>query len=267
MDKKILIAIAILITAGFAIRVYDLSYHSYWMDESYSVKSTMNMETNILPCLDSGISYLRHMPYSFVLYLFTRFGYDEFTTRLPSVIFGTLLIPIIFLYSRRLFKDDYVALIPAILITFSQFFIAWSRQARHYSLLVLLFFVSLYYLDMFMSRPDNVYDYLAVRGCESRLTRIMHFSLAYINYLFKLEQEDRLKIFMHKLPFNIEMTYQAYKSNLFDNSSIFTYLRRNRNLLYVAEEPSVKFKQFLRFFSLSEIYELQNHLRWRSAGV
>jgi len=134
----------------------------------------------------------------------------------------------------------------------------------HHDLYVML---SLIDIGLFMSRSGNVYDYMAVWGRKSRLTRIMHFSLAYINYLFKLEQEDRLKIFMHKLPCNIEMTYQAYKSNLFDNSSIFTYLRRNRNLLYVAEEPSVKFKQFLRFFSLSEFYELQNHLRWRSAGV
>ena len=124
MDKKILIVLALLITAGFAIRAYDLSYHSYWMDESYSIASTQNMETNILPCLDSGLSYYRHMPYSIVLFIFTRFGYDEFVTRMPSVIFGVLLIPVIFLYSRRLFKDDYVALIPTILITFSQFFIA-----------------------------------------------------------------------------------------------------------------------------------------------
>ena len=155
MDKKVLIVLAILITAGFAIRAYDLSYHSYWMDESYSIASTQNMETNILPCLDSGLSYYRHMPYSIVLFIFTRFGYDEFVTRMPSVIFGVLLIPVIFLYSRRLFKDDYVALIPTILITFSQFFIAWSRQARHYSLLVLLFFISLYFLDAFMHRPDK----------------------------------------------------------------------------------------------------------------
>jgi len=155
MDRKILIVLAILIIAGFAIRVYDLSYHSYWMDESYSIASTQNMETNILPCLDSGVSYLRHLPYSVALFIFTRFGYDEFVTRLPSVIFGTLLIPVIFFYSRRLFRDDHTALIPTILITFSQFFIAWSRQARHYSLLTLLFFISLYLLDAFMHKPDK----------------------------------------------------------------------------------------------------------------
>ena len=155
MDRKILIVLALLIIAGFAIRAYDLSYHSYWMDESYSIKSTQNMETNILPCLNSGLSYHRHLPYSAVLFIFTRFGYDEFITRLPSVIFGVLLIPVIFFYSRRIFKDDYTALIPTILITFSQFFIAWSRQARHYSLLVLLFFMSLYLLDAFMQKPDK----------------------------------------------------------------------------------------------------------------
>jgi len=134
----------------------------------------------------------------------------------------------------------------------------------HHDLYVIL---SLVDIGLFMTQTNIDFGSFAAWGRDSHLTRMLHFSLAYVNYLFKLEQEDRLKIFMQKLPFNIEMTYQAYKSNLFDNSSIFTYLRRNKNLLYVAEEPSVKFKQFLRFFSLSEFYELQNHLRWRSAGV
>lgn len=155
MDKKVLILLAVLVVWGFALRVHDLSYHSYWMDESYSVLSAKNIEEYGVPMFDSGVKYFGQMPYTAVLYTATRFGYSESITRFPSVIFGTILIVAIYFFSRRLLKDSYVALIPATLITFSELFIAWSRQARHYSLFVLLFFTSLYMLDVFLSKPTR----------------------------------------------------------------------------------------------------------------
>ena len=155
MDKKVLILLAVLVVWGFALRVHDLSHHSYWMDESYSVLSAKNMEEYGVPMFDSGVKYFGQMPYTAVLYGATRFGYSESITRFPSVLFGTLLIVVIYFFSRRLLKDSYMALIPATLITFSELFIAWSRQARHYSLFVLLFFTSLYMLDVFLSKPTQ----------------------------------------------------------------------------------------------------------------
>ena len=168
-DKKVMLLLAIIVVWGFGLRVYDLGYHSYWMDESYSVLSTKNMENYGIPMFDSGTRYLRHLPFSAVLFVFGRFGYDEWTMRFPSVIFGTLLIIVVFFYSRKLFWDehiipgdgmrrgvnDYVALVPACLVAFSEYFIAWSRQARHYSLFVLFFFVSLYFLERFVKKPDE----------------------------------------------------------------------------------------------------------------
>ncbi|MEA3343755.1 MAG: glycosyltransferase family 39 protein [archaeon] len=155
MDKKVMVLLAVLVVWGFALRVYDLSYHSYWMDESYSVLSTKNIDKYGMPMFDSGTRYLRHLPYSFVLFVFGRFGYDEGIMRFPSVIFGTLLIVAVFFYSRRVFGEDYMALVPACLVCFSEYFIAWSRQARHYSLLVLLFFASLYFLQAFVDKPSR----------------------------------------------------------------------------------------------------------------
>ena len=134
----------------------------------------------------------------------------------------------------------------------------------HHDLYVML---SLIDMGLFMTQTNIDFDWLAAWGRDSHLTRMLHFSLAYVNYLFNLGQEERLKVFKHTFPSNINLMYKAYAANIFEMSNIFTYLRRNKNLLYIAEEPSVKFKQFLRFFSLSEFYELQNHLRWRSAGV
>ena len=93
-----MVLLAVLVVWGFALRVYDLSYHSYWMDESYSVLSTKNIDRYGMPMFDSGTRYLRHLPYSIVLFVFGRFGYDEGIMRFPSVIFGTLLIAAVFFY-------------------------------------------------------------------------------------------------------------------------------------------------------------------------
>ena len=150
-----MVLLAVLVVWGFALRVYDLSYHSYWMDESYSVLSTKNIDRYGMPMFDSGTRYLRHLPYSLVLFVFGQAGYDEGIMRFPSVIFGTLLIAAVFFYSRRVFKEDYMALVPACLVCFSELLIAWSRQARHYSLLVLLFFTSLYFLQVFVDKPGK----------------------------------------------------------------------------------------------------------------
>jgi len=134
----------------------------------------------------------------------------------------------------------------------------------HHDLYVIL---SLVDMGLFMTQTNIDFDWLAAWGRNSHLTRMLHFSLAYVNYLFNLGQEERLKVFKHTFPSNINLMYKAYAANIFEMSNIFTYLRRNKNLLYIAEEPIVKFKQFLRFFTLSEFHEMQNHIRWRSAGV
>ncbi|MDY6793204.1 MAG: nucleotidyltransferase family protein [Thermodesulfobacteriota bacterium] len=134
----------------------------------------------------------------------------------------------------------------------------------HHDLYVIL---SLVDMGLFMAQDNIDFDWLAAWARDKHLTRMIHFTLAYVNYLFKLGQEERLKVFKNTFPRDINLMYKAYAANVFEMSNIFTYLRRNKNLLYIAEEPTVKFKQLLRFFTLSEFYEMQNHLRWRSAGV
>ncbi len=223
MDKKVLILLAVLVTWGFALRVYDLSYHSYWMDESYSVISTKNIDKYGMPMFDSGTRYFRHLPYSLVLFVFGRFGYDEGIMRFPSVIFGTLLIVVVFFYSRRLFSgvtaggadgpaigscdskaaagddaNDYMALVPACLIAFSEYFIAWSRQARHYSLFMLLFFVSLYFLCVFLDRPSKrnllyltLFSVLAIMTHQFAMVLLIIY---FFSFAFNFRKVRRIKV-------------------------------------------------------------------------
>jgi hypothetical protein len=74
---------------------------------------------------------------------FAIFGVTEFAARLPSVLFGTLMIPLVYLIGSR-WGNSRIAIIAAVLITFSVWEIAWSRQARMYQQLQFFYLLSLY---------------------------------------------------------------------------------------------------------------------------
>lgn len=57
------------------------------------------------------------------------FGLNEFSTRLPSIILGTLSIWLIYLVSKRIFKDEVIALSTAFLLSISPWHIHFSRGA------------------------------------------------------------------------------------------------------------------------------------------
>jgi hypothetical protein len=68
----------------------------------------------------------------------------EFAGRLPSVLFGTLTIPLVFLFAKRVSKDNRVALLATFLTVFLLVEIAWSRQAREYQQFQFFSLLSLY---------------------------------------------------------------------------------------------------------------------------
>src|SRR5213078_3841336 len=65
------------------------------------------------------------------------FGDAEGMLRLPSAIFGTAAVGMLFLLSRRLFGAT-AGLVAAGLLALSPFHIAYSQEARAYALFVLL---------------------------------------------------------------------------------------------------------------------------------
>ncbi|MCI4317567.1 MAG: glycosyltransferase family 39 protein, partial [Thermoplasmata archaeon] len=69
-------------------------------------------------------------------------GDSNFAYRLPAALFGISLIPVSYYIGSRL-RDRYVGIALAAMMTFSSEFIAWSRQARWYILLVLLMALSM----------------------------------------------------------------------------------------------------------------------------
>jgi hypothetical protein len=145
-SKKIyLILLAIILFVGFLLRIAYISEQSYWIDEGFTNNAVISTIEKGEPRLDSGFLYKRSILNTYVIATSVRlFGFNHFATRLPAVLFGTVLILIIYLFSKELFKNERVALLSAGLTSLSYLQIAWSRQARMYMQFEVFFFLAIY---------------------------------------------------------------------------------------------------------------------------
>ncbi len=127
-----------IILIGFSLRTYNLTYHSIWFDESVSIRWAKESVPRIL---DVSLNLVedRLPPLYYLLLKFwgTLVGLSEWSVRYPSVIFGVLLIPIMYKIGSRLFNSE-VGLVTAMLTACNPFLIWYSQEARMYSLAVCL---------------------------------------------------------------------------------------------------------------------------------
>ena len=123
---------------ALAVRLQNLAYHSLWFDEAMSVywarsslsriwEVSMNLVEDRLPPL-----------YYLLLHGWQSLAGDgEVSVRLPSVILGALLVPVIYQLGKDLF-DRRVASLAALLAALNPFLVWYSQEARMYALAVLL---------------------------------------------------------------------------------------------------------------------------------
>ncbi len=125
-----------IVSFGIFLRVHTISSKELWYDEAFSAEIVKNSYTEVfrLSALDV------HPPlYYFVLKVFTLvFGLSEAALRYPSVIFGVLLIPLVYLLVTYLTANRVRALVAALVVATNPFLVTYSREARSYALLSLL---------------------------------------------------------------------------------------------------------------------------------
>lgn len=76
----------------------------------------------------------------------TIFGISDFSARLLSVLFSVLTVLLLFIFTKHFFKSNTLALTAATLAAIEPFFIAYSQQARNYSLTFFLTLLASYCL-------------------------------------------------------------------------------------------------------------------------
>jgi hypothetical protein len=144
-DEKIyLLLIFLLSIIGFYLRLTHLNYQSFWIDETISSDAAVSILKNGIPIFPSGMIYDRSILNTmFIASSFGVFGISEFAGRLPSVIFGTLSIPVTYLLGKKLGNKN-IGLAAALFMAFSLLDITWARQARMYAQLQFFVVLSFY---------------------------------------------------------------------------------------------------------------------------
>lgn len=185
-DEKIYLLMIFLLTIiGFYLRIFDLNNQSFWIDETITANAAISLLTNGIPVFPSGMIYARDILNTVIVVLsFETFGINEFSGRLPSVIFGTLVIPLTYLVGKK-FGNKNIGLAAAILVTFSLLDITWSRQTRMYAQLQFFFILSVYLFYLVVEERKLKYiPLLCASSLAAFLSHLIGFSLTLIFLVF-----------------------------------------------------------------------------------
>lgn len=137
---------------ALAVRLHKLTYHSLWFDEAMSVHWARSSVSRILEVsMDLVEDRLPPLYYLILHYWRLLVGDGELAVRLPSVLLGTLLIPVVYRLGTDLFDGLYrpidglyrpfgrrVGSLAAALAALNPFLVWYSQEARMYALAVLL---------------------------------------------------------------------------------------------------------------------------------
>ena len=191
LSKNNLILIIAIVASSFGIRLYQLNVQGLECEEFYTIPAAtghhyifftsppearptyvpvaiQEYKNLLTPDPDKSLGDVTdvlsrnvHMPlYFFLMHYWVKFaGTSEWSLRLPSVIFGTLAVMMIFLLGRELI-NPFVGLMSALLAAFMPDQIYFSQEARMYSLLVLLVTSSAYAIVITGKRPASASVYV-----------------------------------------------------------------------------------------------------------
>ncbi|HEX4868108.1 MAG TPA: glycosyltransferase family 39 protein [Acidimicrobiales bacterium] len=130
-DAKLLTGLTVV-----AVLVRLATERSFWIDEAISVQQAQMSLGDMLRDLQLNDVHppLHHL----VLWVVVRlFGTAEWAMRLPSVLFGAALVPVVHGLTREAF-DRRTARVAATLVVPAPFLVWYSQEARMYSLFMLL---------------------------------------------------------------------------------------------------------------------------------
>lgn len=149
------ISLFLFIILGASLRLWHLSEQSYWMDEGYTINAVISVVENGSTVLDSG-QYYSCPTYCYpTAFIVEQFGDSPENYRLLSALAGIVFIGMIFFIVHNLLTT-HIALLTTFFVTFSYWQIAWSRQARWYTLFVLFFWLALYFFYQTRKKDHNV---------------------------------------------------------------------------------------------------------------
>jgi len=144
----IFITLSIAIILGLTLRLYGLTFQSYWFDEIFSIKIS-----NPIHSIDYVYSHTMgdvHPPFyqSLLWSWYQIFGFNEYAGRVLSALAGTISIYAIYALARDMFNKE-VGIYSAFITATNYFIILYSQEVRSnifmflFSILSYLYFIKL----------------------------------------------------------------------------------------------------------------------------
>lgn len=232
---------------GLELRV-AISNCPMWYDEGHSILVAVQQFPfgidNFLFTKD-----FQHTPfYFYFLHFWLKiFGTSEILLRFSSVIFGVATIPLTYIVSKKMYKNDkIVGIIAAILIAVSPLMIYYSIEVRMYMMVTFLAVLSMNYLLDFDEKGDKkslakllvtntLIPYLLIGGIVFNIGQVISYSI----YLF-LTQKDKIEKIKKYL------TYRVYQVILLiPYFAIAIYYAYQRSKFIMFHIPSFQFINFV----------------------
>lgn len=162
---KELLWLLVLFVCGFILRIQNVTNHSLWNDEFwtifYSSGRYLSGYREMITYIYS--KYAENPPF---YWIFMRlwiglFGDGELSLRLPSIIFGSISIPVYYVLVKDIFSRK-ISVLSSILLLFSSVHIYFSKEAKTYSLFFLFSLLSMYSLTKLLKHTTiwNVFGYV-----------------------------------------------------------------------------------------------------------
>jgi len=150
------ILLIIIIIFSIILKLWNISSIPYNIDEGIYYIIIKNLQNGLIfPALDSGIPYIRTFAFTYTSYFLNYiFNNILISIRSVSLLFGTLLIPLSYIFTKKLFNKT-AGIICTLLITINPFFISYSIQGRHY-IMSLFFYLLFFYLIFFNKKNNNL---------------------------------------------------------------------------------------------------------------
>lgn len=169
-------SLLLIIALAFMLRVYKSGTYALYLDEKYTLVISQGIvmeganqkdvffvpgkkyftpkefwkEKTFADYIEANIrSDIGNSPvYYGVLWLWMKiFGFSDFSARFPSVIFSTMVVGMVYVFVKRHFRSESLALLSAFLTAIEPFFVAYSHMARNYSM---SFFLTLLATHLFL---------------------------------------------------------------------------------------------------------------------
>jgi len=136
----------VIVLIGFGMRIYNLEKASLNVDEAISSITAIGILHTGKPIFEStGLLNVHGLLHAYSIALsFKLFGISDFTARMPSVIFGTISIILIYVISKEISCNKIVSISTAFLYTLSIWSISISQDARMYQQLSFLYLITFF---------------------------------------------------------------------------------------------------------------------------